>query len=60
MAKKNTKPVNKNVSNQNAPKAGFVQWFSREQEIADRIANRNKVLSDLEKKSKPKAKKKKK
>jgi len=59
MAKKNTKPSNKKVSNQNPPKIGFVEYVPRDQEIAERIAARSKVLNDLIEKELKKKKKKK-
>ena len=53
MAKKKIKLVNKNISKQNPPTAGFVEWHDRSQEISDRIAARGVALAkEFKKKNK--------
>jgi len=52
MAKKKIKLVNKKISKQDPPTAGFVEWHDRSQEIKDRMAIRQAALAKESKKKK--------
>ncbi len=52
MAKKKIKLVNKKITKQDPPTAGFVEWHDRSQEIKDRMAARQVALSKELKKKK--------
>ncbi len=57
MAKKTVKKKSVNVSPQTPKKIGFVEYTPRDQEIANRIAARNKLLEDLNKPKRARTKK---